>query len=175
MNSTNYSLGKHMAVLNQNPYLFDTTVANNIRLSNTNANEQQLQLAIEQAKLTRLLQELPLGEQTMMHEAGMRFSGGERQRIALARILLQACPVVILDEPTLGLDPITEKQLLSTIFQALEGKTLIWVTHHLVGIEHMDEIVFIDEGEIVLRGTHLQLYEQSERYKRLYSLDRPAI
>ncbi|NOU93280.1 thiol reductant ABC exporter subunit CydC [Paenibacillus sp. LMG 31456] len=175
IDSSHQLLGKHIAVLNQNPYLFDTTVANNIRLSNQAADEQELQQAIAQAKLTHLLQELPLGERTMMHEAGRRFSGGERQRVALARILLQKCPVVLLDEPTLGLDPVTEKKLLSTVFQALEGKSLIWVTHHLVGIERMDEIIFIEEGEIVMRGTHQQLYEQSSRYRKLYALDKPSL
>ncbi|MFD0675619.1 MULTISPECIES: thiol reductant ABC exporter subunit CydC [unclassified Paenibacillus] len=175
INSFHQLLGRHIAVLNQNPYLFDTTVANNIRLSNKSADEHELQEAIAQARLTRLLQELPLGEQTMMHEAGSRFSGGERQRVALARILLQQCPVVLLDEPTLGLDPVTEKKLLSTVFQTLEGKSLIWVTHHLVGIERMDEIIFIDDGEVVMRGTHQQLYEQSSRYRKLYALDKPFL
>ncbi|WP_240417775.1 thiol reductant ABC exporter subunit CydC [Paenibacillus periandrae] len=168
-------LKRYIAVLNQNPYLFDTTVANNIRLSNTSANNQQLQQAIEQAQLTNLLQELPLGERTMMHEAGKRFSGGERQRVALARILLQSCPVVLLDEPTLGLDPRTEKNLLSTVFHALDGKSMIWVTHHLVGIEHMDEIVFMEDGEITMRGTHQQLLENSPRYRKLYALDKPSL
>ncbi|SFL55832.1 ATP-binding cassette, subfamily C, CydC [Paenibacillus sp. 1_12] len=175
INSLDQPVQQYIAVLNQNPYLFDTTVANNIRLSNRAANEKQLQQAMEQAQLTRLLQGLPLAEQTMMHEAGKRFSGGERQRVALARILLQQRPVVLLDEPTLGLDPRTERELLSTLFQALEGKTIIWVTHHLVGIEQMDEIVCMDDGEIVMRGTHQQLLQSYPRYRKLYALDKPPM
>ena len=78
---------------------------------------------------------LPDGYNTRMRELGERFSGGERQRIALARILLQQTPIVILDEPTVGLDAITERDLLDTIFHSLQGKTVIWITHHLVGVE----------------------------------------
>ncbi len=80
-----------------------------------------------------------------MLETGQRFSGGERQRIALARVLLQHTPIVMLDEPTAGLDAMTEKRLLSTIFETLQDKTLIWVTHNLVGMEKMDEILFLQD------------------------------
>ena len=108
-----------------------------------------------------------------MEETGQRFSGGERQRVALARILLQKTPIVIMDEPNASLDPKTEKALLKTIFTTLEGKTIIWITHHLVGVEEMDEIIFMDQGEIVLRGSHQELLATSSRYQQLYALDHP--
>ncbi|WP_422658713.1 thiol reductant ABC exporter subunit CydC [Paenibacillus sp. EC2-1] len=164
-----------VSVLNQSPHLFDTTLANNIRLGQLDASDEALRDAVQRARLGDLVESLPEGLETRMQETGQRFSGGERQRVALARILLQDTPVVILDEPTVGLDPKTERELLSTMFTSLQGKTLIWVTHHLVGVEHMDEIVFMEEGRIVMRGTHAQLLERYPRYRHLYELDRPLV
>ncbi|SEU08998.1 thiol reductant ABC exporter subunit CydC [Paenibacillus sp. NFR01] len=162
-----------IAVLNQSPHLFDTTVANNIRLGNPDASDEDVKRAGELAKLDALISSLPEGYATPVREAGSRFSGGERQRIALARILLQNTPVVILDEPTVGLDPRTERELLSTMFAAMEDKTVIWVTHHLVGAETMDEVIFMENGQVEMRGTHADLMATEPRYRRLYELDRP--
>jgi ATP-binding cassette subfamily C protein CydC len=163
-----------IAVLNQSPHLFDTTVANNIRLGDPQASEEDIRAAGALAKLDSLLSSLPEGYNTPVREAGQRFSGGERQRIALARILLQNTPVVILDEPTVGLDPRTERELLATMFQAMSGKSLVWVTHHLVGAELMDEVIFMENGAVEMRGTHAELLEREPRYRRLYELDRPV-
>lgn len=164
-----------ISVLNQSPHLFDTTLANNIRLGSPDATEAEIRDAAAMARLEPLVASLPEGLGTRMQEAGQRFSGGERQRVALARILLQKTPVVILDEPTVGLDPKTERELLSTIFASLQDRTLIWVTHHLVGVERMDEILFMEDGRIVMRGTHDELMERYPRYRNLYRLDRPAV
>ncbi|MGE7825318.1 thiol reductant ABC exporter subunit CydC [Paenibacillus sp. NPDC093718] len=164
-----------ISVLNQSPHLFDTTLANNIRLGQPDATEAEIRDAVALARLEPLVASLPEGLRTRMQEAGQRFSGGERQRVALARILLQKTPVVILDEPTVGLDPKTERELLSTIFASLQDRTLIWVTHHLVGVERMDEILFMEDGQIVMRGTHDELMQRYPRYRNLYRLDRPAI
>lgn len=162
-----------IAVLNQSPHLFDSTLANNIRLGREEAGEEDIREAARLAQLTALIETLPQGFGTPMREAGQRFSGGERQRVALARILLQNTPVVILDEPTVGLDPRTERDLLATLFSSLAGKSLIWVTHHLVGVENMDEVIFMEHGQIVMRGTHAELMQREERYRNLYRLDRP--
>lgn len=159
------------SVLNQKPYLFDTSIMNNVRLGRGDASDAEVQEAIKLAGLQSLIESLPNGYDTRMEEAGSRFSGGERQRIALARVLLQNYPVVLLDEPMVGLDPVTEMQLIETMLQVLEGKTLIWVTHHLVGAERMDEIIFMDQGQIRMRGTHERLYREEARYRRLYELD----
>ncbi|MEK5182724.1 thiol reductant ABC exporter subunit CydC [Paenibacillus odorifer] len=163
-----------IAVLNQSPHLFDTTVANNIRMGDPKASEQAIKEAGALAKMDTLISSLPEGYNTFVREAGQRFSGGERQRIALARILLQNTPVVILDEPTVGLDPSTERNLLQTMFEAMDGKSLIWVTHHLVGAEQMDEVIFMENGSVEMRGTHAELMEKEPRYRRLYELDRPV-
>ncbi|KGE20030.1 thiol reductant ABC exporter subunit CydC [Paenibacillus wynnii] len=163
-----------ISVLNQSPHLFDTTVANNIRLGDPDASDEAIKKAGALAKLDTLISSLPEGYNTPVREAGQRFSGGERQRIALARILLQNTPVVVLDEPTVGLDPRTERELLATIFEAMAEKTLVWVTHHLVGAEQMDEVIFMENGSVEMRGTHAELMEREPRYRRLYELDRPV-
>ncbi|KJB89485.1 ATP-binding protein [Paenibacillus sp. E194] len=163
-----------LSVLNQRPHLFDTTVANNIRLGRRSASDEEIRQVAEQVKLNTLIASLPKGYDTAMMETGQRFSGGERQRIALARVLLQRTPVVILDEPTVGLDPKTERELLATMFETMKGKSLIWITHHLVGVEQMDEIVFIENGQVEMRGSHAELMEQYPRYRNLYHLDRPG-
>jgi ATP-binding cassette, subfamily C, bacterial CydC len=164
---------KLMAVLNQKAYLFNTSVINNIRLGNPEASDEEVYSVARMVHLDEMIKQLPKGYETNMQETGQRFSGGERQRIALARILLQNTPVVILDEPTVGLDPLTEARLLKTIFETLEGKTIIWVTHHLIGVEKMDRILFLEQGGIVLEGSHQQLLENQPRYQRLYALDCP--
>ena len=164
---------KFIAVLQQKPHLFDTSVMNNIRLGNPSASDEEVIEVAKQVKMHDLISSLPDGYHTRMRELGGRFSGGERQRIALARILLQQSPIVILDEPTVGLDAVTERDLLNTIFASLQGKTLIWITHHLVGVEKMDQIVFIENGQVQMQGTHQQLLQSHERYSNLYRLDKP--
>lgn len=164
---------KVISVLNQSPHLFDTTVANNIRLGRDDAEMTDITRAAEQAQLAELIAGLPQGLNTPMRETGQRFSGGERQRVALARVLLQNTPVLVLDEPTVGLDPRTERELLSTIFEATAGKTLVWVTHHLAFAEEMDEVIFMEHGKILMRGTHAELMDRESRYRNLYHLDRP--
>lgn len=161
-----------IGVLEQKPYLFATTVANNIKLGNASATMEEIEKVIGQVGLTRYMQSLPKGLHTQMEETGQRFSGGERQRIALSRILLKDTPVVILDEPTVGLDPETENALIETIFDALAGKTIIWITHHLSGMEKMDSILFMEEGSIVMEGSHDELLATNTRYRKLYELDK---
>lgn len=161
-----------VSVLNQKPYLFATSIKNNIRLGNQNATNEEIEHVIKQVQLDEYIHSLPRGIHTQMEESGQRFSGGERQRIALARILLKNTPIVILDEPTVGLDPQTERQLVETILTALEDKTIIWVTHHLIGIENMDQVLFFDNGNITMNGSHQELLETNQRYQQLYELDR---
>ncbi|WP_211175563.1 thiol reductant ABC exporter subunit CydC [Paenibacillus sp. SZ31] len=163
-----------IAVLNQSPHLFDTTVANNLRIGRPHATDEEICQVAAQVGLSGLIESLPQGYDTPMLETGLRFSGGERQRIALARVLLRETPVVIFDEPTVGLDPVTERELMRTILDSLQGKTMIWVTHHLIGAEQMDELIFMENGQIAMQGSHEQLLAGEERYRRLIELDRPG-
>lgn len=160
-----------MTVLNQKPYLFATTVENNLKLGNAAADPSAIDRVAEQVGLHGYLSSLPAGMKTQMEETGQRFSGGERQRIALGRILLKDTPAVILDEPTVGLDPVTEYSLVETLHQSLQGKTVIWITHHLVGMEKMDRIIFMENGEMIMEGNHEELLATSDRYRQLYRLD----
>lgn len=165
-------LAGSISILNQKSHLFDTTVGNNIRIGRGDASDEAVWDVVEQAQLTPLLSSLPLQLKTPMEEMGHRFSGGERQRIAFARVLLQQTPIVIFDEPTIGLDPKTEHALLETMFSASKDKTVVWVTHHLAGIEKMDEIIFLEEGSIAMQGSHKQLLATSEKYRALYEMDK---
>ncbi|MBO1579515.1 thiol reductant ABC exporter subunit CydC [Bacillus sp. XF8] len=164
-------LSKYISVLNQKPHLFDTTIGNNVRIGRSEAADQEIWHALEQAQIASHISSLPDGLQTKMHEMGKRFSGGERQRIAFARTLMQEAPIIVLDEPTMGLDPKTESALLETMFTATKDKTVIWVTHHLIGIEHVDEIIFLEDGHITMQGSHEQLLVENEKYRRLYEMD----
>ncbi|GAB6093584.1 thiol reductant ABC exporter subunit CydC [Furfurilactobacillus curtus] len=164
--------GQLFGVLDQQPYLFNTTILNNVRLGNLNATDEQVRAALKAVELDGLVASLPDGENTVVDEAGARFSGGERQRFALARILLQDAPIIILDEPTVSLDPITEHELLNTVFDLLADKTIIWVTHHLEGITHVKSVRFMEDGQFELAGEPHELYQTSARFRRLYNLDK---
>ncbi|MGY3766243.1 thiol reductant ABC exporter subunit CydC [Vagococcus vulneris] len=161
----------YIGVLNQSPHLFNTTIANNIRLGNIEATDEEVLEAAHRAGLKQVIDALPDGVDTIVEEGGKRFSGGEQQRIALARILLQDVPIIIIDEPTIGLDPITEKQLLTTVFETLAGKTVIWITHHLVGINHAERVVFLKDGQIRIDGSPEKLKKTNTYYQRLIALD----
>ena len=160
-----------VAVLDQQAYLFDSTILNNVRMGNIHASDEAVAAAIKQAGLQPLIDALPEGYHTQMREAGARFSGGEQQRFALARILLQAAPIVVLDEPTVSLDPKTEHDVLTQIFSVLQDRTIIWVTHHLTGIENVDKVYFLEAGKFVLSGKPSILRDESERFKQLLLMD----
>ncbi|AKP67721.1 thiol reductant ABC exporter subunit CydC [Companilactobacillus ginsenosidimutans] len=159
------------SVLNQNPFLFNTSVMNNVRLGNEDKTDAEVKKALERVGLKDLLDSLPEKYNTSVGENGSRFSGGEQERIALARILLQDAPVVLLDEPTVGLDPITENALLETFFEVLKDKTIIWVTHHLQGVTHVDHVVFVTDEGIEMQGAPKDLYSNNAHFKELYELD----
>ncbi|MDF7626415.1 thiol reductant ABC exporter subunit CydC [Lactobacillaceae bacterium L1_55_11] len=167
----NDQLSEVVSVLDQHTYLFDTTILNNIRMGNVKATDEQVKTAVKQAGLADLIESLPDGYQTMMLEAGQRFSGGERQRVALARVLLQDAPIVVLDEPTVSLDPKTEYEVLNQMFSALADRTIVWVTHHLTGINRVDQIAFLKGGHFELTGTPTELYQDSPYFRELLALD----
>lgn len=161
---------KYFSVINQKPYLFNTTIANNLRLGNKEASDDQLWDVLDRVGLKKTIEALPEKLETQVEEAGLRFSGGERHRLSLARILLKNTPIVLLDEPTVGLDPITEQAVIETFMKQLNCKTLIWITHHLQGIEKMNQVIFIEDGQIAMQGTPEQLWQNS-RYRELKKAD----
>lgn len=164
-------ISHYIGVIQQEPYLFNTTILNNIRLGNEGASTQEVWDVLERVGLKSMVESLPEGLNTIVDEAGLRFSGGERHRLALARVLLQDTPIIILDEPTVGLDPITEQAVLHTFMHELQDKTLIWITHHLQGIEAVDRVLFIEDGKLEMEGSPQYLQETYPRYRRLKAVD----
>ena len=169
------SLGEQMprimSVVHQDPYLFGTTLYDNLCVGRASATREEALDALDKVGLSNLVSSLPQGIDTMVDEGGLRFSGGERHRIALARILLADAPIVMLDEPFAGLDPVTESKLLATLLDVFADKTLIMITHHLKGIEHMDRVVFLENGSIALDGAPVDLKHTSARYRDLVAFD----
>jgi len=165
------SISDVIGVINQSPYLFHTTILNNLRIGNEAASEAEVWQVLAQVGLKEMVSALPEGLATMVDEAGLRFSGGERHRLALARILLKDTPIILLDEPTVGLDPITEQSVLETFFNVLNDKTIIWITHHLQGISMMDRVIFIEDGQLAMSGTPAQLAAENAHFQQLLAID----
>ncbi|WP_407366574.1 thiol reductant ABC exporter subunit CydC [Limosilactobacillus vaginalis] len=164
-------IANYIGVVHQSPYLFNTTVLNNIRLGNEDATEEDVWSVLKRVGLEEKIRQLPDGLNTKIGEAGLIFSGGERHRLSLARILLKNVPIVILDEPTVGLDPLTEQRVIDTFMNELAGKTLIWITHHLQGIDAMNRVIFLENGKITMSGTPQELWENNPHYRKLKKAD----
>ncbi|OTO72753.1 MULTISPECIES: thiol reductant ABC exporter subunit CydC [unclassified Enterococcus] len=169
------AISNYLGVIHQTPYLFHTTIANNLRIGNEAATEKALWQVLARVGLKELVESLPEGLETMVDEAGLRFSGGERQRLALGRILLQEAPIILLDEPTVGLDPVTEQALIDTFFHELQEKTVIWITHHLQGIDAMDQVIFIEDGHLTMKGSPEELQRTNAHYQKLKQIDKGII
>lgn len=165
------SVSRLVGVIHQKPHLFNQTLRDNLLIGRLDATDEELKEVLSKVGLGDLLDRLPLGLDTMVDESGRRFSGGERHRIALARILLARVPVVILDEPFCGLDPATEQGLIDSILEALEGSTIIMITHHLQGVARMDRAVFLENGAVVIDGAPCDLAHENPRYAQLLSFD----
>jgi ATP-binding cassette subfamily C protein CydC len=157
--------------LNQQAFVFNTTIAENVRLGAAQASDEEVWRVLEDVQLRDFVHALPGQLDEPVSESGQRLSGGQRQRLALARILLKDTPVILLDEPTIGLDPITERELMSMIFTVSQGRTLLWVTHHLQGLEDADQVVFLEDGHIAMQGSPKELYRDNMRFRELYRLD----
>lgn len=160
-------LRANIGLVSQNTRLFTNTLRANLRLAKPDATDDELLEALRQAQLDELLAGLQNGLDTWIGEQGMRFSGGERQRLAIARVLLKDAPLVILDEPTANLDPLTERDLLATLLDLFHDRSLLLITHRLVRLEQMDEIFVLDQGRIIERGTHSDLARSDGYYQRM--------
>ena len=160
-------LRETIGVVAQDTYLFNETLRNNLLLAKPGASDTEISSALERAQLAELINGLPQGLDSWVGEQGLRLSGGERQRLAVARALLKGAPVLVLDEPTANLDPSTEHRLLTEIYELMCGRATLVVTHRLVHMERMDEIVVLNQGRIVERGAHHQLLEAKGLYKRM--------
>jgi ATP-binding cassette, subfamily C, bacterial CydC len=163
------------SVVTQSTYLFNDSLRANLLLACPNADESSLTRVLAQARLTDFVSSLPYGLNTFIGERGLQFSGGERQRVALARGLLKQAPIFLFDEPTANLDTITERQVVDACFAALKDHTVLWITHRIVGLEAMDEILVLDSGRVVQRGTHAELIQADGLYLQMWELQNRAL
>jgi len=161
---------KRCALVSQNSFFFNTSIRENLRLARPSMSQDEMKSATRAAQIHELIASLPKGYDTFIGEQGLRLSGGERQRLAIARMLLKDAPILIFDEPTANLDPLTEKQVLDTLFSVMRGRTSLFITHRLVGLENMDEILVLENGRLNQRGTHHELLSQGGLYQRLWDL-----
>jgi thiol reductant ABC exporter CydC subunit len=158
------------AVVSQNVQLFNETVRDNLLLGKPGATDEDMERAARQALIHDTIMRLPQGYDTLIGEWGAMLSGGERQRLALARALLRDAPVLLFDEPTGGLDSLTEAAFMRSAEAAFQGKTVMWITHKLKGLEQMDEILVLRHGRITERGTHAELLQLKGDYWSLLQL-----
>jgi thiol reductant ABC exporter CydC subunit len=156
----------------QDAHLFDTTLRENLRLARRNASEDEMRTALERAHLVDWFGQLPKGLDTDVGEHGARLSGGQRQRLAMARIILAGFPVLILDEPSEHLDTETANALTADLVDATVGQTTLLITHRLAGLEAMNEVVVLDAGRVVERGTHAELAGANGLYARMWQRER---
>ncbi len=169
------SLMKNISMVFQNVYLFNDTVENNIRFGCPDADHEQVVEAAKAACCHEFITELPDGYDTVLGEGGGTLSGGEKQRISIARAILKDAPIVILDEATANVDPENESQLQSAIEALTKGKTLIMIAHRLKTVRHADQILVLDGGHIVQRGTHEELIHQQGLYAEFVGVRQEAL
>jgi ATP-binding cassette subfamily C protein CydCD len=160
----------HLAVISQNTYLFSATIRDNLLIAKPQARNDEIIQATRHAQLHEFIQTLPAGYDTWIGEHGLRLSAGERQRLAIARALLKDSPLLILDEPTANLDPGTELAVLESIKNLSRGRSTITVTQRMVGLEKMDEILVLQNGYIIERGTHDTLVSRPSVYQQMWNL-----
>jgi ATP-binding cassette subfamily B protein len=163
------SLAATVGLVSQETYLFHSSIRDNLRFACPDASDEQVEAAARAAQIHELIVSLPDGYDTPVGERGYRFSGGEKQRIAIARTILRNPPVLILDEATSALDTETERAVQLALDDLSHGRTTIAIAHRLSTVRDADQILVLDAGRIVERGTHEELLELGGRYAALTS------
>lgn len=169
-NISTEELMKNISMVFQNVYLFEDTIMNNIRLAKPNASDEDIISAAKKARCHDFIKSLQKGYDTKIGEAGSTLSGGEKQRIAIARAILKDAPIVILDEFTSALDVENEHHILQAIDNLVQNKTVIMIAHRLETVRKADNIIVLEKGEIVQEGTHNELITQDGIYKSFISI-----
>jgi len=165
---------REVVLVEQNPFLFNATIIENIRYARPDASFEEIVRAARAASIDEFIQSLPLGYDTQVGERGQTLSAGERQRIALARTLLRNPSVIVLDEPTAWLDPITENSLATMLSTALRGRTILIISHRLSLVKSADWAIMIDEGRVVESGRPDELLARNSLLSSFFSADQPA-
>jgi ATP-binding cassette subfamily C protein CydC len=157
-----------VGLVSQDAHVFDTTIEGNLRLARRDASEEQLRDALAGARLLDWVDGLPVGMDTEVGEHGGRISGGERQRLAAARALLADFPVLVLDEPGEHLDAETGDAIVADVLEASPERAVLLITHRLSGLDDVDEVIVLDAGRVIERGTHSQLLRRDGRYAEMW-------
>ena len=160
------SLLRNFSMVFQDVYLFNDTIEANIAFGRPDATREMVEEAARLACCDEFVRALPQGYDTVVGEGGSTLSGGERQRISIARALLKDAPIVILDEATASVDPENERLIQQALTELSRGKTVVVIAHRLATVEHADQILVVDGGRIVQRGTHAELLSQEGVYRR---------
>ncbi len=163
-------LRRQISLVSQHTHLFDASIRENLLLAAPDAPQGLIEQACETAQIHDFISALPEGYDTWVGETGVRVSGGQARRIAIARALLRDSPILLLDEPTEGLDAPTERALMGAVHRLMRGRTVLLITHRPVALAEMDEILVLDAGRVRERGTHQELLA-GELYPRLLGLD----
>lgn len=178
VNVKDYSMNNLMnnfSFVFQTVYLFADTIENNIKFGRQDATHEEVVAAAKKACCHEFISQLPNGYDTVIGEGGSSLSGGQKQRISIARAIMKDAPVVILDEATANVDPENEKDLMDAIEALTKEKTIIMIAHRLKTVRHADQIVVVDKGRIVQKGTHEQLMTQDGIYKRFVDAREQAV
>lgn len=168
-------LRRHLGVVPQSTYLFNASIRENLRIARPSASQVEIEQAAKQAQIHDFILTLPEAYDTWVGEQGLRLSAGERQRVAIARAILVDAPMLILDETTANLDSITGRQVLSALQEGSEGRSMLLITHRLVGLENMDEILVLNNGKVVERGRHEGLMTKGGLYRQMWDLQRQLL
>ena len=160
------SLLRNFSMVFQDVYLFDDTLEANIAFGTAGATHEQVVEAAKRARCHDFISALPNGYDTIVGEGGASLSGGERQRISIARALLKDAPIVVLDEATASIDPENEQLIQQALTELTREKTVVVIAHRLATIEHADQILVVEDGTVVQRGTHEELLAQEGVYRR---------
>jgi ATP-binding cassette subfamily C protein CydC len=168
-------LRSYFSTVAQQADLFTGTIRQNLNMASPDADEKDMVRAAEQAQIHDFIQSLPQAYDTWIGEQGLQLSAGQRQRIALARAILKDSPVLMLDEPTAHLDPLTERDLMHALRNTIRERTVLIITHRLVGLEEVDQVIVLERGRIVQRGTHQTLLKQGGLYAHMWQLQTQAI
>ena len=166
--SSVHSLRKAISLVSQDTTLFDDTIKNNIAYADLDATEEEIKMAAKQSFADEFIEKLPNKYETKIGENGVRLSGGEKQRLSIARAILKKSPIILLDEATSSLDAETESKIQNAISYLTKGRTTIVIAHRLSTILNADKIYVIDGGEVVSHGSHVELLKTSEIYKNFY-------
>ena len=164
------SLRRQVAVVQQDSFLFTTTIENNIAYGNPWAKDRRIERAAESAQLHNYVAGLPSGYGTIVGERGVSLSGGQRQRLTIARSLVLKPAVMVFDDSTAAIDAGTEQRIRASMRRYAQGRVTFVISHRLSSLMHADQILFIEDGQIVERGTHLELLARGGRYRALYDL-----